>query len=398
MATAANNRAEGASNRAEGGEKPIRNLFDDLSVAQVLAGALAAVTSMLLASQIGIYGSVIGVGVGSVISAVASQVYKKFLSASADKIREVGGHGDASVPEEREATEAVHPSTVGVASLPSSSAAETQCLASSAETALLPTVASADTVVMAPVPQASADGRQPANGAMSSPAAESKLYADADRVRAHAARLRKERAKQRVLMVSVVSALIAVVACAAVITLVTQGEGVGAKPQHFVSAGQNAVVQEDESDGGSPSGSVSESQDENGSAADSSPSSDGGKPSQGSSSSGSSSGGESGSQGSADAGGADQGSAGDSGSSSGSGSSEGSGADGSTDQESGSDSSSGSGSTGSDAGGSSGSSSGSGSSESGSQGSASSGSGIDSGQSSQSKAISMLGGGASPVR
>lgn len=47
-------------------------LFDDLSIAQVVAGAFAAVTSMLLASQIGIYGSAIGVGVGSVVSAVAS--------------------------------------------------------------------------------------------------------------------------------------------------------------------------------------------------------------------------------------------------------------------------------------------------------------------------------------
>ena len=64
-------------------------LFDDLSIAQVVAGALAAVTSMLLASQIGIYGSAIGVGVGSVVSAVASQLYKKFLQRSADKLKEI---------------------------------------------------------------------------------------------------------------------------------------------------------------------------------------------------------------------------------------------------------------------------------------------------------------------
>ena len=64
-------------------------LFDDLSIAQVVAGALAAVTSMLLASQIGIYGSAIGVGVGSVVSAVASQLYQKFLQRSADKLKEI---------------------------------------------------------------------------------------------------------------------------------------------------------------------------------------------------------------------------------------------------------------------------------------------------------------------
>ena len=65
--------------KAEKAGKGKSRLFDDLSIAQVAAGALAAVTSMLLASQIGIYGSVIGVGVGSVVSAVASQLYKKFL-------------------------------------------------------------------------------------------------------------------------------------------------------------------------------------------------------------------------------------------------------------------------------------------------------------------------------
>ena len=40
----------------------MRLLFEDLSFAQVAAGALAAVTSMLFASQIGIAGSVIGRG------------------------------------------------------------------------------------------------------------------------------------------------------------------------------------------------------------------------------------------------------------------------------------------------------------------------------------------------
>ena len=74
---------------AGGGKAKRGRLFDDLSVAQVVAGALAAVTSMLLASQIGIYGSVIGVGVGSVVSAVASQLYKKFFTASAEKLREL---------------------------------------------------------------------------------------------------------------------------------------------------------------------------------------------------------------------------------------------------------------------------------------------------------------------
>lgn len=54
----------------------IKGLFEGLSVSQVTAGALAAVTSMLLSAQIGIAGSVIGVAVGSVVSTVSSQLYK----------------------------------------------------------------------------------------------------------------------------------------------------------------------------------------------------------------------------------------------------------------------------------------------------------------------------------
>ena len=65
----------------------IKGLFEGLSVSQVTAGALAAVTSMLLSAQIGIAGSVIGVAVGSVVSTVSSQLYKKFLAGSAEKLR-----------------------------------------------------------------------------------------------------------------------------------------------------------------------------------------------------------------------------------------------------------------------------------------------------------------------
>ena len=50
----------------------IKGLFEGLSVSQVTAGALAAVTSMLLSAQIGIAGSVIGVAVGSVDRFIAA--------------------------------------------------------------------------------------------------------------------------------------------------------------------------------------------------------------------------------------------------------------------------------------------------------------------------------------
>lgn len=62
-------------------------LFDGLSIAQIIAGAAAAATSMVLASKIGIAGSVIGAAVSSVITVVSSQLYRHFLDASAEKLK-----------------------------------------------------------------------------------------------------------------------------------------------------------------------------------------------------------------------------------------------------------------------------------------------------------------------
>ena len=73
--------AEAAEAEEAPKRKGLGGLLEGLSVPQVAAGALAAVTSMLLSSKIGIAGSVIGVAVGSVVSTVASQVYKQFLQA-----------------------------------------------------------------------------------------------------------------------------------------------------------------------------------------------------------------------------------------------------------------------------------------------------------------------------
>lgn len=274
--------AETASHAADGVRQKrrkrdiVRGLFDDLSVAQVLAGALAAVTSMLLASQIGIYGSVIGVGVGSVISAVASQLYKKFLSASADKIREVGGHDDDG------AETAILPAVGGVkAAAPRTTpqgvqAAMQPAASQGAETVALPAVGG-QTVLMSAVDggakttalpvegggvQGAASQNAPASGAQGGRAArdDAGIYADEARIRAKAARQRKARMQQRVLLVSVASAIAAVILCAVVISIATGGQGMGEKPQHFVSAGQNAVVQDEQG----PDPSSSASQDEAG--------------------------------------------------------------------------------------------------------------------------------------
>ena len=75
----------------------VRGVFDDFSVTQVIASALSAVTSLLLSTKIGIVGGVVGVAVGAAVAAIATQVYKGLLSASADKLRDAaGGYGTGS--------------------------------------------------------------------------------------------------------------------------------------------------------------------------------------------------------------------------------------------------------------------------------------------------------------
>ena len=74
-----------------GSTQPIavrRGLFDGISVAQVIAASAAAATSMLLASRIGIAGSVIGAAVSSMVTVICSQLYRNALDASAEKLKE----------------------------------------------------------------------------------------------------------------------------------------------------------------------------------------------------------------------------------------------------------------------------------------------------------------------
>lgn len=196
--------------RASDGTAKKGGLFDDLSMAQVIAGALAAVTSMLLASQIGIYGSVIGVGVGSVVSAVASQLYKKFLQRSADKLRDFAPGETLSMTK----TEAEKGGDEGDAAS-NEDAGKTSVLPADGRTAVLKT---------APVEV----GRTPR---LDDAAQEGDVTAR----RALAQRDHKKRVKRGVLIVSIVSALAAVAVSAVVIYAVSAGQGVGVKTEPIIS-------------------------------------------------------------------------------------------------------------------------------------------------------------------
>lgn len=177
-------------------------LLEGLSMSQVVATALAAVTSMLLSSQIGIAGSIIGVAAASVVSTVAAQVYKGVLSRSADKLRELrdtasaGGAGAADV---------------------------TNPYAAQGSTPWDEMAAGAGEPVMgAPAMGGALDEAAP------SPAARVRIAPEG--LREEAAERRRARLRKRVAVATLVAGLVAVAVTAGVIMLATHGEGIGTKP------------------------------------------------------------------------------------------------------------------------------------------------------------------------
>ena len=310
-----------------GGEKKkgmIATLFEDLSIAQVIAGALAAATVFLLSSVIGVAGSLIGAAVGSVVSAVSSQIYKKMLSASADKLRDAAP-GDAPLkqadPDETRLLNPVRSDKTHVIDVSKVDAGVTKVMG--ADDVRYQARTSTDKAV--------------------DPAVQ----------RAHVRRHRKARVQRNVIIVSIVSALIAIAVSAGLIHVFTAGQGIGEKTEPIFTATDTAQTkqastaentskekastkesattntQESSSNSGSTSGNSSSGSSDSSSAGSSSSSGN-----SGSSNSGSSSGSGSGSSSSGSSSGSDSSNTSGSGSSSGS-SSSGSGS-GSSNSESGS--------------------------------------------------------------
>jgi hypothetical protein len=61
----------------------------DLSFSQVIAGAMAAVTSAVAASYFGVAGTLLGAAVGSIIATVGTSIYKASLRKTNEKLRKV---------------------------------------------------------------------------------------------------------------------------------------------------------------------------------------------------------------------------------------------------------------------------------------------------------------------
>lgn len=169
---------------------PKKGLFDDISIPQIIAGAAAAATSVALASKIGIAGSVIGAAVSSVITVVSSQVYRHFISASAEAIK--GTHAADDYP--AGAYEPVEPDVE-------------EHLGGAATTQEMRQVAGrATTARVAP-----------------------------NSLRAKAAAERSQTQK-KVIVFSIAIAIVAVIACTGAILITTAGEGLGERPEPILSS------------------------------------------------------------------------------------------------------------------------------------------------------------------
>ena len=169
---------------------PKKGLFDDISIPQIIAGAAAAATSVALASKIGIAGSVIGAAVSSVITVVSSQVYRHFISASAEALK--GTHAADDYP--------------AGAYEPVEFNAE-EHLGGAATTQEMRQIAGrATTARVAP-----------------------------DSLRAKAAAERSQTQK-KVIVFSIAIAIVAVIACTGAILVTTAGEGLGERPEPILSS------------------------------------------------------------------------------------------------------------------------------------------------------------------
>ena len=235
----------------------IKGLFEGLSVSQVTAGALAAVTSMLLSAQIGIAGSVIGVAVGSVVSTVSSQLYKKFLAGSAEKLR---GFASSDNEEENAAANAVaaQNATQSFAHAQTTVMPITRAPFEDAETTTLPSVGtatrafneaavpsanSAETSVLSAGQIVGADahdmrGSQAAQGTQSNTPRINSATGHTGNA-SHATGVveieaqKQKTMQRRVLAVSVASSLAAILLFAGLVLMFTGGEGIGTKVAPF---------------------------------------------------------------------------------------------------------------------------------------------------------------------
>ena len=216
----------------------MKQFFHDISWAQIVAGALAAMTSFWLAAKIGVAGSIIGVAIGSIVSAVASQIYKNVLEASGQKLQEsVGGSADQDDDDSRTGSNADSAADGQTTTLPAQGKGHPNNSSN---------IADGSTQVMAPV-----DGStqvMPTVGDEESAAKTGRTISSSNGPRTHTASIaatskkKLDQRRRNVIIVSVVSALVAVLLSALAINALTKGEGTDKVVRNVVSPPTSQVV------------------------------------------------------------------------------------------------------------------------------------------------------------
>lgn len=265
--------------------KKKRHLFEDISLVQVVATALAAVTSMLLASYIGIAGSVIGVAVASVVSTTAASLYKHFLRESAEKIKEIPavgkthhllehagtriGIGDGEDADSKSGGMAAEPEDADQIEHERTRAEESGASQDDGDgTIPLDELAVASNVVTIPMEEIE-EANEPENEEIGSEAGIHEMDGNAQPDHGEEAtgsdeegtieQIERSKRRMRVglIIVCVVSALVAVALSAIVIYVTSGGEGIGTKPQTIFVHTQSEDAAKDGDDADGSGGSAS---------------------------------------------------------------------------------------------------------------------------------------------
>lgn len=205
-------------------------LFDDFSLSTVIASGLAAGTSFALSSQIGLAGSLIGVVIGGLASAAASQIYKSILKASAEKLSSNDGETgsvtiDGQAPhDDNDATRVVDSARI---------ADKTRALGNSHDDVLKRGASVADATIPSQPHAASVSGNSHV-----------KEYAETGTpiapvaIRAAAHRRERDVIRRRATIFMAAASIIAVLVFALVVSIATKGEGIGSSTTILVEAPQ----------------------------------------------------------------------------------------------------------------------------------------------------------------
>lgn len=210
------------------------SILSGISMSQVTAGALAAVTSLLLSSQIGIAGSVIGVAVASVISTVSGQVYRVMLSRSAGKLKAMAQAAPINIPiiGDTEADEDATDGEPGIDATMTSAEIPEELSFHDGVTERVPKVG--ETQPRTSGGRGGAFKTQPVGGVGNWDIERNGVRVAPKALRVAAAEREREDTKRKVIAVTVVASLAAVLLTAGIITLATNGNGLGEKTPSIV--------------------------------------------------------------------------------------------------------------------------------------------------------------------